>query len=108
MPITPIHFGFNVLVYYLTSLVFPVEFLWVNTLYLLSAELIDLDHLWSKPIYKPGRNSLTTHFLHKNWKWVGFFSLLSLPFHPLRFIGLGLISHLFLDYIHAKYFMEKF
>lgn len=69
---------------------------------LISAELIDLDHLFSKPIYHPKRNPFKTHFLHKNWLVILAISILFTLYRPLLFLGLGLMSHLFLDYFYVK------
>lgn len=45
---------------------------------LLSAQCIDIDHLFSRPIYDPKRNGFKTHFLHKNWKLLTFVAFLLL------------------------------
>jgi len=73
---------------------------------LFCAELIDLDHLFSYPIYVKGRNSFKTHFLHKNYLFVLIISIALLFFKPVFTLGLGLICHLFLDlislFVHRK------
>jgi len=102
--INPIHFGFNTLVYYAVSLVSPIEFMVINLFYIALAELIDLDHLFSKPIYDPKRNSFKTHFFHRKWRYVILFSVITMYWTP--FFSLALLSHLLLDYIDAKYFMK--
>jgi hypothetical protein len=107
MPLSHIHVAFNLSLYYLASLLVNIEFLILNIFLLISAELIDLDHLFSRPIYKKNRNSFKHHFFHKNYKFVLLFSLLISPFYPLSFLGLGLTSHLTLDYLYVKYFLKK-
>ncbi len=106
MPITPIHFCFNIVIYYFITLVSPIEFLMINCLYLLFAELIDLDHLFSKPIYHPKRNPFKIHYFHKNWKFVLIIGVLCLFFNPILFFGIGLISHITLDYIYTRYWLK--
>ena len=69
---------------------------------ILCSNLVDLDHLFSKPIYHPYRNSFKTHFLHKNWRVILVLSLAMFLFRPLLFFGIGLIMHLFLDYLYNK------
>ena len=46
---------------------------------LVGSNLIDLDHLLTRPVYDPKRNSFKTHLLHRNWK-IG----LLLSLHALR------------------------
>lgn len=107
MPTTPVHFGFNVFVYYLISILFSVEFVLFNLVYLLLAELIDLDHLFSKPIYVKRRDPFKTHFFHKNFIYVIIFTILIMFIStPFIFIGLGLLSHLSLDYVYTKYILK--
>jgi len=65
-------------------------------LLLLAAELIDLDHFFSRPIINMKRNSFKTHFLHKQWGMVLVVAILSL-FTSFYVVGLGLISHFLLD-----------
>lgn len=107
MPATPVHFGFNLIIYYLFSVLFSIEFVFFNLIYLLLAELIDLDHLFSRPIYVKRRNSFKTHFFHKNWILVIIFAILIMFIStPFIFIGLGLLSHLTLDFIYIKYVLK--
>ncbi len=106
MTTTPFHFGFNIIIYYIITLIFSIEFLIINCFYLLLAELIDLDHLFSKPIYHPKRNPFKIHYFHKNWKFVLVIGILGLFFYPIIFFGLGLISHLLIDYIYTKYYLK--
>ena len=107
MPTTDIHFGFNATVYYLISVLFSVEFVFFNLIYLLLAELIDLDHLFSKPIYVKRRDPFKTHFFHKNWKLISLFAILIMFIStPFLFVGLGIISHLTLDFIYTKYILK--
>ncbi len=97
------HGGFDTLMYCGLDYFGVITFRYHDLLVLYSASLIDLDHLFSKPIFDPKRNPFKTHFLHKNWKVVILFSLVVLFFYrPLAFLGLGLLSHLLLDLIYIK------
>lgn len=62
------------------------------------ANFIDVDHLLSKPIYQPGRNSFKAHVFHRAWKVVLGISVL-MSFTPFFYFGLGLILHLLCDLI---------
>ncbi|HEY4505213.1 MAG TPA: DUF6122 family protein [Candidatus Paceibacterota bacterium] len=66
---------------------------------IIGSNLVDLDHLFSRPIYQPGRDSFKTHFLYKQWKMVLLLSILMLFVRPLMFLGIGLVLHFFLDYL---------
>lgn len=107
MPLTYVHYGLNCVVYYALSFVFSVNFHFgvSGCLVLLMAELIDLDHLFSRPVYHPRRNPFKVHFLHKNWKWVLFVALMMLFYYPFSILGLGLILHLIEDYVYTKYYL---
>lgn len=98
--LTFFHFGFNVALYYFFSFSSLVEFNWIGVVFLFLADLIDLDHLFSRPIYHPRRNPFKIHPIHKNWRFVLMFSFVLLFFYPYVFLGLGLISHLFIDWIY--------
>ena len=75
---------------------------YIDLVLVLSSNLIDLDHLFSNPIYHPKRNPFITHFLHKRWKVAIIFSILVLFYRPLMFLGIGLLLHFFLDYLYIK------
>jgi len=98
--ITPIHIAINLIVYFISG-----SFIKITTtdlILLLSAELIDLDHLFSKPIYHPKRNPFKTHFLHKHYLIIIFISIILLFIRPTLFLGIGLLSHLILDYVYIR------
>jgi hypothetical protein len=106
MPLTPIHFGLNAIIYYLVTKIWNVEFTILGISLLLAAELIDLDHLLTRPIYHPRRNPFKTHLLHKNWHIMIMISIAIMPFYPLTYLGFGIISHLLLDFIYTKYWLK--
>ena len=105
--ITPIHLLFNLLLYSLLVYSKIISFAYLDLILLLASELIDLDHLTAKPIYHAKRNSFKTHFFHKNWCIVLFASIILVFIRPVMFLGIGLISHLLLDYVYNKMFKIK-
>jgi len=105
--ITPIHVGFDLGIYFLLDYSSLVEINNIDIYFLLSAQLIDLDHLFSKPIYHPRRNGFKTHFLHKKWKYLSIISIIFLFYRPLLFLWIGLLSHLFLDFLYLKIYKIK-
>lgn len=100
--ISPVHISFNLAIYFLISKLGVLGLGALDLLCLLSAELIDFDHFFAKPIYNPQRNSFKTHFFHRNWKYIGIISVLLFFYRPLMFLGIGLLSHLLLDCIYNK------
>ena len=101
--LTPTHSVFNTIIYFTLNCLGIIKFRYIDLILLYSAESIDLDHLFSKPIYDPKRNPFKSHFLHKKWKTIIILSMIAIFFYrPLAFLGMGLVAHLFLDYIYIK------
>lgn len=67
-------------------------------LILLSTMLIDLDHLLANPIFQPDRCSVGFHPLHSFYIIPFYFALLFFK-KPFNIIGIGLLFHIFTDYI---------
>lgn len=99
--ITPIHILFNLIVYLILGKTLIITNN-IDLFLVLASELIDLDHLNAKPIFNPKRNSFKTHFFHRNWRVVLLISIALLFYRPLMFLGIGLISHLSLDFLYNK------
>ncbi len=63
---------------------------------ILLANLIDLDHLLSSPIYEPGRCSINNHLLHSYFMFplylIGLFS-------RYRYFWASISLHLLIDYL---------
>ena len=64
-------------------------------LVMLSAMLIDLDHLMADPIYDPNRCSLAYHPLHSYPAIILYVFLAIFP--RSRLLGIGLLIHIVLD-----------
>jgi len=98
----PAHVAVKTVLFFvlLKSGIMEVDYL--DLAWLFSVSLVDVDHLFSKPIYHPKRNPFKTHFLHKNWEALIAISLLLMLFRPVLFLGIGILLHLFLDWIYCK------
>lgn len=46
---------------------------YTDAVLIVGSNLVDIDHLFSRPIYLSGRDSFKTHFLHKQWKIISVF-----------------------------------
>ncbi|MFH0854851.1 MAG: DUF6122 family protein [bacterium] len=105
--ITPIHLIFDLAAYSLANKINIVATNNIDLLLLFSAELIDLDHLLSKPIYHPRRNPFKTHILHKKWPIILTISILFMLYRQVLFLGIGLLAHLLVDYFYVKVYCLK-
>lgn len=99
---TPTHIAVNLAVFVLLIQTKIVDPNYADLTLIICSNLIDLDHLLSKPVYHPKRNPFTTHLIHKKFKFIVAFSLLLIFFRPLMFLGVGLLLHLLLDYIYIR------
>ncbi|MDO8561459.1 MAG: DUF6122 family protein [bacterium] len=99
---TPTHVAVNLGVFLALMQVPAIEPNYTDLALMLSSNLIDLDHLLSRPIYHPKRNPFKTHFLHKQWRGLLVLSILMLFVRPVAFLGIGLLLHFFLDYLYTK------
>ena len=70
-------------------------------LIMLATMLVDLDHLFATPIFDPGRCSINFHPLHTYWAMAGYVVLLF--FRKTRIIAVGLLFHMFTDYIDCQW-----
>jgi hypothetical protein len=104
---THIHIAFDFILILLLLKLNLIPLTLAGFLIMISAELIDIDHLFSRPIYHPKRNPFKTHFLHKNWLFLIIAAILMLFYKWTVFLGLGIISHLFLDLIYIKVYKVK-
>lgn len=64
---------------------------------MLATMLVDVDHLFATPIFDSGRCSINFHPLHTCWAMSGYVVLLF--FKKTRIIAVGLLFHMFTDYI---------
>lgn len=72
---------------------------WQKTyLIFLATMLVDLDHLLANPIFQPDRCSIGFHPLHSFYVIPLYIALLFCK-KPYRLIGIGLMLHIFTDFI---------
>lgn len=90
-----LHYGFHFLAPLAVALFFYRRNWKLAYMVMLSALLIDLDHLLADPIFDPNRCSLGFHPLHTIWAAAIY--VLLLFWKPLRLLGIGLILHLMAD-----------
>jgi len=69
------------------------------SLIILSANLIDFDHLLANPIFDPARCSIGFHLLHSYFA-IGFYFILLIP-TKTRLLAIGLLLHIITDYINC-------
>lgn len=100
---TPVHVSFDLLLAYLLYKFGLVEVQAADIVLILSANLVDLDHLLARPIYHPRRNPFITHPLHKLWYLLLLFAVGLLFIRKAAFLGVGILSHLLLDFLDVKW-----
>lgn len=94
------HFGFP----YFLARTFWADQIWRAYLWMVATMLIDIDHLWANPIFKPDRLSIGYHTFH-TWPFIMGYALLVFTKKPFRWIGIGLCLHMLTDF--QDYFLWK-
>lgn len=90
-----IHYGIHFLVPIAVGWLFFKQYRTKSILILLSAIIIDLDHLLANPVFDPNRCSIDFHPLHSYWA-IGFYTLLLFP-KKTRIFGVALLIHIGAD-----------
>ena len=67
-------------------------------LILIATMLVDLDHLLANPIFQANRCSINFHVLHTYYAMLIYVGLLFFR-KPFRIIGIGLLFHMFTDFV---------
>jgi len=94
---------FQSLVHYSLHFIFPIGIAWIffrkqwkyAALIILSANLIDLDHLLATPIFDAQRCSIGFHPLHSFWA-IGIYVAMGF-LKKTRILAIGLLFHIFTD-----------
>lgn len=89
-----LHFGFP---FFIAFLFFRKYWKKVY-LILIATMLVDLDHLLSDPIFQANRCSINFHLLHTYYAMFFYVILLFLR-KPFKIIGIGLLFHMFTDFV---------
>jgi len=92
-----IHYGLHFLAPLLIAFIFFRKDFWKAALIMLSANLIDLDHLLSNPVFEPTRCSIGSHILHSYYAIAFYLVLLFIP--KTRIVAIGLVIHILTDFI---------
>lgn len=90
-----IHYGIHFLVPIAIGLLLFKKNRGIIIFILLSAILIDIDHVLANPIFDPNRCSIDFHPLHSYWAIAVYFSLLAI--RKTRIFGLALLIHILAD-----------
>jgi len=99
-----LHYGIHFILPIAVGMLFFKENRMRVILILLSAILIDLDHLMATPIFDPNRCSINYHFLHQYWAMAAY--TLFLLIKPLRVLGIGLWIHMVADWTDCLMIFE--
>ncbi|MFT4803848.1 MAG: hypothetical protein ACJAZK_000891 [Psychroserpens sp.] len=93
---TTIHYSIHFLVPILIALLFFREHWKLASIIMLSAIIIDLDHLLANPVFDPTRCSINFHPLHSYYA-IAIYIILTF-IKKTRIIGLGLLIHMLADW----------
>ena len=92
-----IHFSLHLFIpFYIAKLIYNKNWLNMGIIMVLTI-LIDLDHIFSNPIYDVNRCSLGVHPLHTIWAALFYFIMLFFRSSKLNAIGIGCLWHLCTD-----------
>ena len=91
-----VHYGIHFLLPLAVTLLFFKSNWKIAYLIMISAFIIDLDHLLATPLFDPNRCSINFHPLHSYYA-IGIYVVLSL-LKKTRLIGLGLLIHILADW----------
>ena len=98
------HYGIHFIVPIIIAIYFYKENkLWAAVI-LLSAIVIDADHLLATPMFDPNRCSINFHPLHSYWA-IGIYTLL-FAYKKTRIMGLALLIHILADTVDC-YFIRQ-
>lgn len=91
-----VHITLHLLVPGIIAFFFYQPQAWKAWLMMMATMIVDADHLLANPIYDPERCSIGFHPLHSYPAIVIY--VLSLFWPRTRIVGIGLVSHMALDY----------
>ncbi|OUS00060.1 hypothetical protein A9Q86_11495 [Flavobacteriales bacterium 33_180_T64] len=92
-----VHYGIHFLLPLVISLFFFKKNWSIVYIIMLSAFIIDLDHLLATPMFDPNRCSIHFHPLHSYYAIAGYLILSFLK--KTRVLGLGLLIHIIADQV---------
>ena len=92
-----VHYGFHFLVPLAISIFFYKKSWKLVYLLFIGTMLLDLDHLLANPIFDSSRCSINFHPLHTFYA-IGVYTTMLIP-KKIRVLGIGLLLHMFTDYL---------
>ena len=92
-----IHYGLHFIFLGLIAFIFFRNKWKQAWLVMIATMLVDIDHLFSTPIFDPNRCSINNHFLHTYYA-IGAYVLLLIP-KRTRIIAIGLLLHMVTDWV---------
>ncbi|MCO4821933.1 MAG: hypothetical protein KC469_07685 [Flavobacteriaceae bacterium] len=95
------HYGIHFIVPIIVAFVFYNSKWKIVSIILLSAILIDLDHVLASPIFDANRCSINFHPLHSYYA-IGLYLLLLIP-KKTRIIAIGLCIHILADQVDCLF-----
>lgn len=95
------HYGIHFIVPIIVAVVFYNSKWKIVSIILLSAILIDLDHVLASPIFDANRCSINFHPLHSYYA-IGLYLLLLIP-KKTRIIAIGLCIHILADQVDCLF-----
>ena len=98
-----IHYGFHFIIPFVFAKVCYTKKWKCVYLTLLLTMLVDLDHLFSTPVFDVNRLSLGFHFLHSYFAIMVY--LIMLFFYKTRILAIGLLFHMFTDGIDYLFYL---
>jgi len=100
------HYGIHFIVpIFIAFYFYKDKRIWVAII-LLSAILIDIDHLWASPMFDPNRCSINFHPLHSYWA-IAFYIILFI-IKKTRIFGLALLLHILADTVDCLFIRSEF
>ncbi|WP_405415928.1 DUF6122 family protein [Maribacter sp. Asnod1-A12] len=100
------HYGIHFIVPIFIAIYFYKENRLWSAVILLSAIVIDIDHLLATPIFEPNRCSINFHPLHTYWA-IGIYTLLFI-YQKTRIFGLALLLHIIADTVDCLFIRTEF
>ncbi len=100
---TIVHYGLHFIAPGIIAWIFFPEKWIIVWFIMLATMLVDIDHLFAKPIFSPNRCSIGFHPLHTYPIIALYFLLLFIPNFYVRIVAIGLIFHMLTDWLDCKW-----
>ena len=98
------HYGIHFIVPIVIAISFYRENMLWSAVILLSAIIIDIDHLLATPLFDPNRCSINFHPLHSYWA-IGLYTVMFI-FKKTRIFGLALLLHILADIVDCLFILQ--